>query len=109
VRTGNLFLGTAAENSHDMLPKGRARGTLPPHGKLTAEDVVEIRRIWAEELAARAGTPQATWLRQTDIGAAYGVSGAMICLIVNGKWWKNGRKSGRRDVPLRGTVAAEAS
>lgn len=47
VRPDHLFLGTQADNIHDMVAKGRnspTRGELSGNAKLTSSDVAEIRR-----------------------------------------------------------------
>jgi hypothetical protein len=86
VKPAHLYLGSAADNTRDMLAKGRAGGTLPPHGKLSEEDVADIRQIWAARVNRGYNRSRPT---QKEIGAAYGVSDAMICFIVNRKWWKD--------------------
>jgi len=48
VRPGHLFLGTAADNSADMIRKGRARRGETHHtAKLSEADVIAIRRMRA--------------------------------------------------------------
>jgi hypothetical protein len=85
VKPAHLYLGTAADNTWDMLSRGRAGGTLPPHGKLTEEDVAEIRRIWVtREVQGR----QRTHPTMKELGARYGVSDAMIHHVVHERWWK---------------------
>lgn len=88
-KPSHLFLGTAADNSRDMAQKNRStRGRPQPlgahvagesHGrrKLTAKQVQEIRARYA-----------AGGVTQEKIAAEFGVSGAHVCGIVNGKFWK---------------------
>jgi hypothetical protein len=68
----HLFLGTHDDNMRDKAEKGRVRGgdvrgERNPHSKLTADQVLEIRRRAAKRerqcnLAREFGiTPQATW------------------------------------------------
>lgn len=56
VNPDHLFLGTALENNHDMIRKGRQRypaGLECAHSKLTAADIQQIReRIPKEPLSA---------------------------------------------------------
>lgn len=57
----HLFLGTKADNSADMVAKGRSkRGNLRPQAKLTADDVRAIRASVEKQavLAARYGVRQ---------------------------------------------------
>lgn len=94
VRPDHLFLGTAADNTADMVAKGRGRWDGPHvpacgsrHGmaKLTAEQVREIRARYA-----------AGGITQEQLGNEYGVSGAHVCGIIKGRFWSE-------DVPaLRG-------
>lgn len=62
INPDHLFLGTHADNMHDMIAKGRARHSSPsgsksPHAKLTDEAVSEIRARAASQpaLARRFG------------------------------------------------------
>lgn len=55
-RPDHLFLGTALDNSHDMVSKGRERpirGSANRLSKLTEEQVLEIRRLSAEGVGYR--------------------------------------------------------
>lgn len=46
VRPDHLFLGTVADNNHDMSVKGRAsHGSQRPHAKLTEEEVIRLREL----------------------------------------------------------------
>jgi len=73
-----LFLGTKAENGRDMADKGRSTiGERNPMAKLTHKQVCEMRKRHGE------GT-----LSQRQLAREYGVSAALVCLIVNGKSWR---------------------
>ena len=77
VNPDHLFLGTAKDNMHDMITKGRkivARGEGSGAAKLTAEQVVAIRDD---------ARPQAR------IAAEYGISQTNVSLIKRGKAWKS--------------------
>lgn len=70
----HLFLGTATENVHDMLAKGRAN---PPRGenhhgaKLTEEEVREIRRR------------RAAGEKLIDLAKEFGVADSRLSVLVN--------------------------
>ncbi len=79
VNPAHLFIGTQADNVHDMQAKGRtgysgSRGSKHPMAKLTESDVVAIR---------------ADKRSQTAIAADYGVSQSAIHLIKSRKEWKH--------------------
>lgn len=94
VRGDHLFLGSAKDNTQDMLSKGRAacgerngyytqperRSQLPGEGsssaKLTDDAVVDIRKRFAGGTATNA-----------ELAAEYKVTGAAISAIVYGKNW----------------------
>jgi hypothetical protein len=78
INPDHLFAGTAAENTADMIGKGRDRLTGARHlmAKLTPESAAEIRR------RRQAGERVAALARE------YGVSGQAICNLLAGRSWK---------------------
>jgi predicted XRE-type DNA-binding protein len=80
VNPKHLFLGTQQDNIDDMVTKGRnfkPIGTKNNTVKLTEEQVIEIRRLYALE----------NHMFQREIALLFGVSQGLIGLIVNGKRW----------------------
>lgn len=74
----HLFLGTRADNSADMVAKGRhARGSARPSAKLAEADIPRIRRAYA------GGE------RQKSIASRYGVDPSTISLITSGVTWSH--------------------
>ena len=102
VNPAHLFLGTPADNSKDMVAKGRStkgrmtsiaprgdkhytrrikgaqRGQRNNGSRLTDEQVLEIRRLFAQGDAS-----------QHQLGRSFGVSQATISHIVNRIAWKH--------------------
>lgn len=85
VNPDHLFLGTKADNVHDMISKKRSAKnvwTKPGEGhvnsKLTNDDVLKIRGIYA------AGN-----ITMEKLGEAFGVTAANICSVVLRKTWKH--------------------
>lgn len=78
VRPDHLRLGTHLDNMRDMFARGRrvARADKNNAWKLTADDVREIRRLYA-----------GGGITQRELGRRYGVSGAYIGDVVAGKAW----------------------
>ncbi len=72
VKPAHLWLGTVAENTADMIAKGRNRT------KLSAESVIQIRAI------AQWGNPS-----REDLSVRFGVSTSAIDAILKFKTWKN--------------------
>lgn len=81
----HLFLGTPADNTKDMISKGRMRIVRPDtyasgesHGrsKLTLKMVVS--------LLADHKTGKFT---QVELGEKYGISGPHVCGIIKGRFW----------------------
>lgn len=82
----HLFLGTKADNTADMIAKGRmAVGEDLPHAKLTADKVREIRR------KALAKTYVQKSERQTILALAdeYGMSEHAIYQVIKRMNWKH--------------------
>jgi len=82
VNPDHLFLGTNADNSRDMISKGRARppdlrGEKHPASKLTKEQVIEIRNIY------NLGN-----ITQVSLGKQFGVSNCTIFDIVRYRKWR---------------------
>jgi hypothetical protein len=80
VNPAHLKLGTAADNTADMMRRGRCRGYVnqgegSPNVKLTDEQVIEIRRRRAAGDTYRV------------LAEAFGVCQARCHQIVNGKAW----------------------
>ena len=70
----HVFLGTPAENSADMVAKGRkARSTGGGYRKLTYEQAIEIRAL------------RASGMRRVDIARMFGVTGPAIGAVTSGK------------------------
>lgn len=80
VNPAHLFLGSCAENLADMRAKGRANhavGEAIGCAKLTAADVMEIRRL------------KKTGLSEAKLGARFGVSSSAVHRIVSGNGWSH--------------------
>lgn len=72
----HLFAGTHALNMADMAAKGRSTaGERNPGAKLSAADVVEIRRLHGEGLLQR------------EIAARFGVQRHAVGMILRGERW----------------------
>jgi hypothetical protein len=85
VRPEHLFLGTARDNTRDMMAKGRhsppprsVGEANPGGGKLTATEVRQIRRKY-----------NAGGYTLEDLAAEYGVSFGMVGHIVKRRAWKH--------------------
>ncbi len=80
VNPGHLFLGTQEENIRDMCKKGRhsvPRGERVNTAKITANDVIDIRTLYA--------------FGATSVGLAdaFGLARATICRIIQRKIWRH--------------------
>lgn len=75
VRLSHLQLGTVADNSADMVAKGRhLRGARGPGAKLTPAEVGEIRRLGGS-------------ISQAKIAARFGVSQKAVSNVLRGASW----------------------
>jgi hypothetical protein len=81
VKPGHLFVGTAQDNTNDMIAKGRMIRGVQPQGsrhsgsKLTEKDIPQIRRLRAQGNS------------QQSIANKFRVSQAVISSILRGKKW----------------------
>lgn len=75
VNPAHLFAGTSADNAHDMISKGRAPKDRCV--KLTAEQVVELRRL------AAAG------VSNVELAVKFGISDTQTWKIVSRRAWKH--------------------
>lgn len=73
VRPAHLFLGSAKDNTRDMMRKGRNRTGA---NKLRAWDVIDIRTL------------HAFGMRPRDLMEGFGVSRTMVNSIVSRRSWK---------------------
>lgn len=79
LRPDHLFLGTAADNTADMVAKGRARGargSKHASAKLTEDDVRLIRHLYATSKVTKKA-----------LGQRFGVTGAAIGRAINRVDW----------------------
>jgi DNA-binding XRE family transcriptional regulator len=83
----HLFLGTQMDNVNDMVAKGRGRfrqcdnrrrGAANHNAKLTTDQVVEIRRLYAGR-----------GITQAQLAVQFNVSRALICFIVTRRAWRH--------------------
>ena len=81
VNPSHLFIGSAKDNSRDMVLKGRQphqRGELCGRAKLKNHQVIEIRRRY---------NFGGTTMRK--LASEFGVACSKICYIVNRKYWNH--------------------
>lgn len=83
VNPDHLFLGTAKDNTQDMVKKGRKGynnigGERHPKARLDNEKVIQIRELYA--------TKKYT---QKELGKIFKVGGRQIGYIVNNQSWRN--------------------
>jgi hypothetical protein len=86
VNPEHLMLGTASDNTKDMVSKNRAKGKsrpgeLNPNAKLTNAQVLEIRSLY---VARCNRIPQQMYIKAEDIAKMFNVSTASIYNIALG-------------------------
>lgn len=85
VNPAHLFLGTPADNSADMVAKGRGRGNRSVHlrgeanplAKMTEDGVRELRRLWK----AGMGSP--------ELSRRFGINARNAWLIATRRSWRH--------------------
>lgn len=79
VNPAHLFIGSPAENTHDMLSKGRGgmRNLRNGRAKITEDDVRQIRILRAQGVRSRV------------LADRYGISSSMVDNIVRRHSWKH--------------------
>lgn len=80
VRPDHLFLGTARDNFHDCLDKGRysPKGAGNASAKLTEQEVARVRELWAS----------GDWTQQA-IANDFGLDQTTVSSIVRRKTWSH--------------------
>ncbi len=81
VNPAHLFLGTAADNSADMLHKGRhrvPRGNASPISKVTEAEVRQIRHLCDNRI-----------MSQRAVAAKFGISKGAVSHIATRRDWKH--------------------
>jgi len=83
INPNHLFLGTAKDNTQDMVKKHRygynnIGGENHPNAKLNNQKVKQIKELW--------NSKQYT---QIELGRMFDVGNKQINLIINNKAWKN--------------------
>lgn len=81
VRPDHLFSGTIADNTHDMIRKGRYRhvvGSAHPKAKLSEEDVRAIRREHHEKKTLH-----------RVFAKRYGMGRSTISKVISGYYWRH--------------------
>jgi len=81
VNPNHLFIGTQLDNVKDMVKKGRINsreGIKNPKAKLTENEVLEIRRLYAS-----------TNITFADLGKMFGISDTHSGYIVKRRVWKH--------------------
>lgn len=93
VNPEHLFLGTKADNTQDMMTKGRHKfvchsGELSKTSKLTNQQVLEIRKLFKESGGVLGkGKYRRGAISQDRLGKMYGVSQVQIGNILRGDQW----------------------
>src|ERR1035437_9370191 len=86
VRDSHLFEGTDAENSSDMVAKGRsAKGEKHPGVKLTEAQVLDIRTLYVPGILTRG---RGAWT-QRKLARKYGVDQRLIWAIIHRVLWRH--------------------
>jgi hypothetical protein len=79
IEPAHLFLGTTADNQADMVEKGRSLfGVRHNLAELSAEDVLEIRALWAQG-----------GVTQVGLAARFATTKGNVSQIVRGKRWRS--------------------
>lgn len=93
-RDSHLFLGDQRTNVADCISKGRHQhGESNGHAKLTADEVLAIRDLYASDEA----------ITHTDLAKQYGVTREAIRDVINGRRWAH------IDSPLRADHARRSA
>jgi hypothetical protein len=84
VNPEHMFLGSKAENNHDMKAKGRSKGAVGVANKLSKlnDDKVRlIRQLWEMSPPSRP--------THAELAEMFHVDRSVICEVINRKIWKH--------------------
>ncbi len=90
VNPAHLFLGTQADNVHDMIRKGRANHPPPPSHKHRARGEAHgSAKLSAAQVRAIHDAVLLSGERSSRVAARYSVSPTLVCRIAAEKIWRH--------------------